>query len=31
MWDFQYDWCSFDVKKQIETPSIKIKIEKKGD
>lgn len=30
-WDFNYDWCNFQIKKQIQTPTLTIKIEKKGD
>ena len=30
-WDYNYDWCSFELKKQIETPTLQIKIEKRGD
>jgi hypothetical protein len=30
-WDYNFDWCNFELKKQIETPNLQIKIEKKGD
>ena len=31
VWDYNYDWCNFEIKKQIETPSLQIKIERKGE
>lgn len=30
-WDYCYDWCNFEIQKCIQTQSLSIKIEKRGE